>query len=383
MAGLRQTIDILNQKGTPAFYTDTFANRPAFGFKGRVFIASDTQAIYEDTGTSWTLIANVGVSTTPNLQSVCAVGNTYSGDASFNLVAIGRGVNSIATNTNVGANSGIYALGTSNNVSIGYGAIGGVTSSGSNNVCVGYYAGNILSQGSCTFVGSGAGRYTNGFGNVCIGYNVDTQGSSGSYGGTQNTYIGYSIGSSVTAYTSYNVFIGANTASGYTGNGVNGLNTIIGSLVSVSASPTIQNNIILGDNNGTYLRKYASNNWVTGGGADNGIHAFQVTGGINASTMSMTGTTFSVSTTISSPSSANYFYVFVGAGPATLTLPTCLNNNNMIAIKNYSGGTLTIAAASTQFIVQTFSSSPLSSFNLTMGVATLISDGNNKYYQLT
>ena len=125
MARLGQNLNILNQKGTPAFYTDTFANRPTFGFKGRVFIATDTQAIYEDTGTAWTLIANVGVTTTPTLQAVCTAGNTYTGDATFQSVNIGRGTNSIGTNTNVGANSGLFGVATSNNVSIGYGAIGG------------------------------------------------------------------------------------------------------------------------------------------------------------------------------------------------------------------------------------------------------------------
>jgi hypothetical protein len=69
-------LSILNQKGTPAFYSDIFANRPAFGYAGRVFISTDTGAIYEDTGTSWTLIADAGAGTTGTLQQVTTNGNT-------------------------------------------------------------------------------------------------------------------------------------------------------------------------------------------------------------------------------------------------------------------------------------------------------------------
>jgi hypothetical protein len=72
---LRVDLNILNQKGTPAFYSDTFANRPAYGFAGRVFISTDTAAIYEDTGTSWTLISNVS-SGAGTLQQVTTNGNT-------------------------------------------------------------------------------------------------------------------------------------------------------------------------------------------------------------------------------------------------------------------------------------------------------------------
>ena len=71
------TIDfsVLNQKGTPALYSDIFANRPAAGYQGRLFIATDTAAIYEDTGTAWTLIANVS-SGAGTLQQVTTNGNT-------------------------------------------------------------------------------------------------------------------------------------------------------------------------------------------------------------------------------------------------------------------------------------------------------------------
>lgn len=72
---LRVHYEILNQKGTPAFFSDTYANRPTFGYQGRVFISTDTGQIFEDTGTSWSLIADAGVGG-GTLASVCANGNT-------------------------------------------------------------------------------------------------------------------------------------------------------------------------------------------------------------------------------------------------------------------------------------------------------------------
>jgi hypothetical protein len=73
---LRINNNILNQRGTPAFFSDVFANRPAAGFAGRVFISTDTGAIYEDTGSAWTLIADAGAGTTGTLQQVTTNGNT-------------------------------------------------------------------------------------------------------------------------------------------------------------------------------------------------------------------------------------------------------------------------------------------------------------------
>jgi len=92
---LRVNFNILNQKGTPAFYSDVFANRPTFGYAGRVFISTDTGAIYEDTGTAWTLIADAGAGTTGTLQQVTTNGKTTdqgitvtAGDISTNKLSI-------------------------------------------------------------------------------------------------------------------------------------------------------------------------------------------------------------------------------------------------------------------------------------------------------
>jgi hypothetical protein len=55
--------DVLNQRGSPAWFSDTFANIPTAGFKGRMFISIDTFAFYRDTGTGWDLIGGPGSGT--------------------------------------------------------------------------------------------------------------------------------------------------------------------------------------------------------------------------------------------------------------------------------------------------------------------------------
>ena len=99
--------NVLNQKGTPAFYSDIFANRPTYGFAGRVFISTDTGAIYEDTGSAWTLIADAGAGTTGTLQQVTTNGNTTtqglvvtSGNIAIGTATAGAPLDIHATGTN-------------------------------------------------------------------------------------------------------------------------------------------------------------------------------------------------------------------------------------------------------------------------------------------
>jgi len=52
---------ILNQKATPAIYADTLANRPTFGFAGRIFInTASPYGVYRDTGSAWVQVAGIG-----------------------------------------------------------------------------------------------------------------------------------------------------------------------------------------------------------------------------------------------------------------------------------------------------------------------------------
>jgi len=55
--------NILNQLGSPAINSNTFANRPAAGQTGRLFVSTDTFELYRDNGTTYDLIGGPGSST--------------------------------------------------------------------------------------------------------------------------------------------------------------------------------------------------------------------------------------------------------------------------------------------------------------------------------
>lgn len=94
--GIFANFSILNQRGTPAFFADAFANRPSPGFVGRIFIDTNvpTTGIYRDTGTTWEIIAG-GIPVTPTLQAVTDAGNTTTNNVIMESRAI---VGGVATN---------------------------------------------------------------------------------------------------------------------------------------------------------------------------------------------------------------------------------------------------------------------------------------------
>jgi len=66
---------VLNQRGSPSWFSDIYANIPTAGYKGRMFISTDTFAFYRDTGTGWDLIGGPGTGT--------ITGSGASGQVSF------------------------------------------------------------------------------------------------------------------------------------------------------------------------------------------------------------------------------------------------------------------------------------------------------------
>lgn len=61
MSSLKLINNIINQRGTPAFNSNTIANRPAAGYVGRIFISTDTFVIQRDNGVSWDNIGGGGI----------------------------------------------------------------------------------------------------------------------------------------------------------------------------------------------------------------------------------------------------------------------------------------------------------------------------------
>ncbi len=95
-------LNTVNQKNTPALYTDIFSNRPNYGIPGRLFISTDTQQIFEDSGTAWSVVANVTSSAlVGTLQQVTTNGSTTNigitisaGGLTTNAVTVSGGTSS-------------------------------------------------------------------------------------------------------------------------------------------------------------------------------------------------------------------------------------------------------------------------------------------------
>jgi len=94
-------LSILNQKGTPMFNSDLYANRPPFGIAGRIFISTDTKEFYRDTGSAWELIGGPGSGTVTGSGTATQV-------AFWNSASSLTGTNNLywdATNNRLGINT--------------------------------------------------------------------------------------------------------------------------------------------------------------------------------------------------------------------------------------------------------------------------------------
>lgn len=281
--------NILNQKGTPAFYSDIFANRPIYGYAGRVFISTDTGAIYEDTGTSWTLIADAGAGTTGTLQQVTTNGNTTTlgitvqgidindgAGTGSNNIAIGAaalqnnttgqantalGISTLQYNTTGYQNTafGSTALNANTtgglNTAVGYLALNANTSA-NNNTAIGFESLKLNTTGANnTAIGFGSLKNNTTGGNTAIGYLSSTTNTTG----VNNSSLGLSslrlntTGANNTAIGSIalqnNTTGSNNTAVGYaslTANTTGASNTAVG-IESLIANTTGNNNVAVGN----------------------------------------------------------------------------------------------------------------------------------------
>jgi len=73
MSRIFRDSSVLNQFGSPSINSNTLANRPTFGQPGRLFVSTDTLAIYRDTGSAWDNLTSG--STIGTLQQVTTLGS--------------------------------------------------------------------------------------------------------------------------------------------------------------------------------------------------------------------------------------------------------------------------------------------------------------------
>ena len=96
MSNLGVSLNVLNQKGSPALYQDLFANIPAPGYTGRLFVSTDSLNLYRDNGSAWVQVA--GSSGGSGVSSITGTANQVIASASTGAVTL-----SLPQNINVGA----------------------------------------------------------------------------------------------------------------------------------------------------------------------------------------------------------------------------------------------------------------------------------------
>lgn len=226
MGGIYVDFSVVNQLNSPALNSNVFANRPAAGQAGRLFVSTDTFEIYRDNGTTWDLIGGPGSSTitgtgTPGTLPIFTAAQAI-GDSSLL-----EGTTKFTTSKDFQADA-IYL----NGMTLGSGAL--------------YYSGNRLTLANYN-VGGDVMIEANGgaFAQFISGTDLSTTfyGNIIRNGGLSTQFLKADGSLDSTAYVSNNIYIGDGT--------LNGARTV-----------TLNNNILRleGNANAANLRISADNN---------------------------------------------------------------------------------------------------------------------------
>lgn len=129
MSGLKVEFSVLNLLATPGLYAAAFANRPAAGYPGRIFIDTDNPStgMYRDTGTVWVQIAETAAADTDTLQIVTDRGNTTTNSITVGASSTPAGTIDVRRQTAALNNSNDYAFVSVNTPTVTAGASFGNT----------------------------------------------------------------------------------------------------------------------------------------------------------------------------------------------------------------------------------------------------------------
>ena len=238
MAQIKYSNQILNQKGNPAWYEDILSARPAAGYTGRMFIATDTFAFYRDNGASWDLVGGAGT-------------GTITGTGVNGQLALWGGTSALTGSTGILYNSGTNKLTTS-----GYIITGGLSTQ---------FLKADGSVDSTTYIGSGA------IGTTVQGYNANTTIQGNTVTGTGSIVLNSSPTLITPAFTSVSVTGG--TATMPTGNGTIAYTSALASYVPYTGAT---GSVTLGSNNIT------ANSFIKGGGTS--VQFLKADGSVDSST---------------------------------------------------------------------------------------------------
>jgi hypothetical protein len=400
--------NIVNQKGTPAFYESSLATRPIANIQGRMFIDTDVPStgIYRDNGTSWNQVADFGAGTTGTLQQVTTNGSTTNVGISITTLTTGSilfsGTNGLISQDN----TNLFWDDTNN--FLGIGPTGGPSAlldihSATQNIFIQLNA-TSTNNSNIAFLNNGVGKWRignvyNSGANDFIIYDTTNSLSRLTIKNTGQTFIGSDTTSSgllvVNSATSDNhlVLLGANAPSIRLRNAGTG-----GSLNAGIGISTATNNFIQGSASGNYCffnssttaspilfgiydsgvgntveaaRISAARNFLVGGVSDSG-QKLQITG-----TALITG---NITANFFTASAVNSIFTTVSSGTAAqyAILATNTGGSSYFGRESSTGGTFssdpysTIIYSTGNYPIDIFVNSTLSAIwsangNLTLG----------------
>jgi len=398
--------NVKNQKSSPALYSDILANIPAAGQTGRLFFATDTNAIYRDTGTAWVVFIGGGATGT---YVTIAGSQTITGAKTFtdtiklidinNSKSITFNMNQFGTGdlfiTNQ-ANTTILTLSNTGSLSIGtgesfYGIVGSA---------IQYFAGyfnslfnatDLINTGAIgigsTPVGSNANLHIDKLNTGALTrYGVNNQGLIASDVTTSMDYYQSTSSTQAAAFTITNVrhFQAIQGTFGAGSTVTNQYGFVAGStLIGATNNFGFYSNIASGTNrwnfyaNGTALN-YFNGTTLIGSTTDNGTTAkLQVTGAISfQNTFNRRTASYTLVLT-----DQNKIVEMNVATANNLSVPTnasvAFPIGTEIAITQYGAGKTTVVAISG---VTIRSAGGLLSLSAQYASATLVKVGNNEWY---
>lgn len=402
---------ILNQGGAPAILEGLFVNRPAAGVIGRIYVSTDTFAIYRDNGTGYDEIGGTNIGFVPYTGATQTV--------NLNTQQLNAGLVNLSSRLNVNGatDNSLYQLNvTGNGVFSGDVAAGNfigiastastITTNDNNTTSAVYYPLWATAAGSNKDIYLSSTRLTF---NPSIGLlatsRVNLNGAADNVNFALNVTGSIKLSARIEAtygvFSSGTTYINATTTIPSVSNAKlivksSTADFIIG-LQANSAAGSSYGPMIQAGTNGSdiafLLRDAANTNDYfkirgdgiistftrlnVSGATDNSLFALNVSGTINGSLPSYTGNTYTVTGNLTS----QFYHVFTGAVGQTLTAPTPSGNNAQYLIVNNSANILTVAAFSGTNII-TILGATSATITLAANARTLlIADGNNKYYQ--
>lgn len=177
MSGFKVNFSVNNQLSTPSIHAAPFAQRPAAGQPGRVFIDSNNPStgMYRDTGIVWVQIAETATSDVDTLQNVTDNGNTTTNSITVGAATSPVGTIDVRRTTAALTGANDWALVSVNSPTIASGASFGV-----NYVNAVYGSQALTFSGNATIANTGinaAGNFINSLGNNASGTITVAQGS--------------------------------------------------------------------------------------------------------------------------------------------------------------------------------------------------------------